>query len=112
MSLIIFVALPLLWALTGKLLGLAVTASCFYSASGKRAGQKISRWCVPICPSLFLALMVVGDDGNAGHGMHVFGSAEFFDLLCVIPLYVVPVLGVYVVSLYVIRDLTLGHEQS
>ena len=110
MTILIFLVIPLGFALVGKLLGLATAASFFYSEPGKRLGRTLSRWCVPILPAVDLALLLCGGDGDAGRGMTLFGSAELFGLLCDIPLYGIPILGVYAGVIYVIRDLTLGHD--
>jgi hypothetical protein len=112
MSVILYIGLPLCWALVGKLLGLAVAASCFFSDRGRRAGQSVGRWCVPIFPLVFIALLTAGGSGNAGHGFQIFGSTELFDLLCGIPIYAIPALGLYTGGLYVVRDLTFGHNPS
>lgn len=106
MTLFLFVFLPLLCLAAGKLLGLAVSASLFYSDAGKRIGDAVARWCMPILPIAFVLLMVAGVRGNAGYGFTLFGSQELFELFCVIPFYVAPVLAVYAGAIYVIRDLT------
>jgi hypothetical protein len=109
MSVLLFVVIPMAWALTGKLLGMAVTTSCFYSARGKRAGLAVGRWCVAVFPIVYLALLLVGAGGDAGHGFHLFGSEELLGLIPGIPIYALPVLSIYVGGLYMVRDLTLGH---
>jgi hypothetical protein len=110
MSVILYVGLPLCWALAGKLLGLALAASCFFSDRGRRAGRTVSRWCVAVFPLVFVALLTTGVSGNAGAGFQIFGSGELFDLLCGIPIYAIGALGLYAGGLYVARDLTIGHD--
>lgn len=110
MSLILFIVLPAFCVLAGKLTGLAVTASLFFSESGKQLGKAVGRWCMPVYPIILLLLMVAGARGNAGHGFTLFGSQEFFDWLCAASFCSVPVLGVYVGLLYVVRDLTAGRR--
>jgi hypothetical protein len=110
MSVLLVVIIPLAWALTGKLLGLAVAASYFYSARGTRAGRTISRWCVPVFPIIYLVLIFLGGSGTAGTGVRLFGSEELFGLTAGIPIYTLIPLALYAGALYVARDLTLGHE--
>jgi len=110
MSLILFVVLPLCCLLSGKLLGLAVAASTFFSETGKDVGRTVSRWAMPLLPMIFVLAMVLGARGNAGHGFTLFGSQALFGMVCTVVFYSVPVLGLYVGVLYVLRDLTLGHR--
>lgn len=109
MAIFLFIVLPVCCALLGKLVGLAVAASTFFSDNGKQLGKSISHWCVPLFPIVFLVAMAAGARGNAGFGFALFGSQTLFELACVIPFWGVPVFAVYVGALYVIRDLTLGH---
>ena len=109
MSILIFIGIPICWAILGKVLGLALSAAFFYSDAGKRLGQRVSRWCVPIFPCVMLIALFAGIDGNAGRGVTLFGSDTLFDLACIIPIYAIPILLVPAALIYVVRDLTLGH---
>jgi hypothetical protein len=110
MSLLLFIILPALCGLLGKLLGLAVAATTFFTPAGKDLGRAISGWCVPLLPVVILVLMAAGARGNAAHGFSLFGSLWLFEVVCLVVFYAVPVLGVYVGLLYVTRDLTLGQR--
>ncbi len=110
MSILLFIILPIGWALTGKLVGTAVAAAFLYSVRGKDLGRTIGRWCVPLLPTLYLALIIVGADGSAGRGFSLFGSAEIFEMACAFPIYAVPVLAALSGAIYVARDLTIGHK--
>src|SRR5262249_50444509 len=109
MSIFLLVVLPIGWALLGKVLGLALSAALFFNAAGNRLGRRVSRWCVPVLPGVFLVMIVWGTSGDAGHGFTLFGSATLFGLACAIPFYGVISLTIFAGTLYVIRDLTLGH---
>lgn len=110
MSIILFIVMPLGFLLVGKLFGLAVAASCFYSESGKCLGKTVSRWCMPIFPMVYLLLLVFGGEGDAGHGITIFGSATAFDAFAGILTFAIPIMGIYAGATYVIRDLMVGHE--
>ena len=94
------------WAVTGKLLGLALSLSVPTEA-GRRAGGAIGRWGAWLLPALHLLLLLSGGSGNAGHGFRVLGSEGLFSLLC-LPWYAAPGLGCYALAAYVVRDLARG----
>ena len=106
MALFLYVLLPLGWALTGRLAGLAVSLSA-PGERGKRLGRALGWWCAALLPALHLLLLVVGAGGNAGHGVRLFGSEELLALLC-LPMYLVPALGLYAGAACVVRDLLRG----
>ncbi len=112
MSFLIFVGIPLCWAILAKAIAWAVSASCFHSETGKRLGQQLARWCVPIFAGVVLLALIIGCAGNAGHGITLFGSDTLLELLFSIPYYAIPALLAFAGSVYVIRDLTLGHTKS
>jgi hypothetical protein len=109
MSIVLYVLVPIGWALLGKVLGWAISATCFFSARGNRIGQSVSRWCVPIFPVVIFVTLLAGAGGDAGHGITLFDSAALLSLVCLIPFYGVPALALAAGVVYVIRDLTLGH---
>jgi len=111
MSLILFIFMPICCALTGKLLGLSVAASCLWSDHGTRIGKIVSGWCTPLLPIVYLVLLFAGGSGSAGTGMRLFDSEVLFGLACGIPLYAIPVLGFFVGAMYVVRDLALNRER-
>jgi hypothetical protein len=106
MSLFLILFIPAGWALTGRLLGGAVSLSV-PTESGQRLGRALGWWAAWLFPGVYFVLLVVGGSGNAGQGMRLFGSDELFGLLC-LSLYTVPVLVGYVILAYVIRDLLRG----
>ena len=106
MALFLYVFLPLGWALTGRLLGSAVSLSVPTTA-GKRLGGVLGRWCAVLLPALDGLLFVLGASGNAGHGVRLFGSEELFGLLA-LPVYLVPALALYAGAAYVVGDLLRG----
>jgi hypothetical protein len=110
-SLFLFVVLPLAFAAVGKLLGCAVAASFFYSARGKRLGGAVGRWSMLGLPLAYLAVMMVGAGGNAGHGMTLLGSDTLFEVVCGAPYYAIPLLAAFAGAMYVLRDLTVGQEK-
>ena len=112
MTIILFIFVPLAFILLGKLCGLTVAASTFYSESGKRIGKTVSRWCMAVFPCIYVFLLVLGGEGNAGHGFTIFGSEAAFEILGGILYFAIPIMGAYVGVIYVIRDLTLGHESA
>jgi hypothetical protein len=112
MSLILWIFLPICCAVTGKLLGGAISASYFFREPGRRLGRIIGSWCAPVFPMIYLIAMYVGASGNAGRGFRLFGSELLFDLACAVPFYAIPILGAYVGAIYVIRDLTMGHREK
>jgi len=67
----------------------------------------VGRWCMILFPALYCLLLYLGGSGNAGTGVRVFGSEDLFGLMC-LPFFAVPVLGLYIVVAYVIRDLIRG----
>jgi hypothetical protein len=109
MALLFFILLPLGWALTGWLAGVAVSLSAPTEA-GSRFGARLGRCCTFLLPSVHVLLFLVGVSGNAGHGVRLFGSEELVALAC-LPIYLVPALGVYDVVVYVIRDLTRQYSK-
>ena len=106
MAIILFVFVPIGWVLTAWLLGAAVSFSV-PTAAGKRYGSLLGRWCRWLFPALYFLLYFLGVSGDAGNGVRLFGSEDLFGLLC-LPFYAVPVLGLYVAALFVIRDLIRG----
>jgi hypothetical protein len=106
MSLILFAFLPLAWALTGFLLGRAVSA-CVPGERGQRSGRALGRWSAWALPAVYLLLFFLGGGGDAGHGIRLFGSEELFAILCV-PVYAVPALGLFLGAACVIRDVARG----
>jgi hypothetical protein len=103
MALFLFILLPLGWALTGRLAGLAFSLSA-PSEAGQRLGARLGRWCMVLLPVVHLLLLFLGLSGNAGHGVHVFGSELLAEVLC-LPVYLVPVFAGYVLVAFVVRDL-------
>lgn len=106
MAMFLYIFVPLGWSLTGFLFGSAISLS-LPGENGRRVGKTIGGWCVGLFPFLCLVLLFTGVRGNAGHGLTLFGSEEFLNLLC-LSWNVVLVLGIYVVVLHVIRDLVWG----
>jgi hypothetical protein len=109
MSLILFVVLPAALFLMGKLAGLAVAAGGFYSVCGKRLGETVGRWTSLALPAAYLAAMLLGAEGDAGHGVTLFGSADLLDAIGAVVYYGMPALALFAGAVYVVRDLTLGH---
>jgi hypothetical protein len=103
MALFLFVLLPLGWALTGRLAGLAFSLSA-PSEAGRRLGVRLGRWCMVLLPVVHSLVLFLGVSGDAGHGVRVFGSELLAELLC-LPVYLVPVLGGYALVAFVVRDL-------
>jgi len=112
MSILVLIIVPVCWALAGKLAGLTIAASCFFSVNGKRAGKQVGGWLSLVLPTGYLLAAATGLSGNAGYGFTLFGSERLFDLACGIPVYAVPVLGVFAAAVYIVRDLTLGHTDT
>lgn len=110
MTILLFIVMPLGWALVGKLTGLALAASLFYSERGRRLGRVVGGLCMVILPSLWIAALLIGAAGNAGHGITLFGSAALIEEVMVMGWYGIPILGAYAGAIYVVRDLTIGHE--
>jgi hypothetical protein len=106
MALFLYVLLPLAWALTGRLLGSAVSLSA-PGPAGQRLGGSLGRCCAVLLPALYGLLLVLGVRGDAGHGVRLFGSEELFGLLA-LPVYLVPALALYAGGAYVVRDLLGG----
>jgi hypothetical protein len=109
MSVLFFFCIPLAWAIFAKALGWSIAAGCFYSETGLRAGQQLSRWGVPFAPLVVLLALLMGLDGDAGHGVTLFGSVTLVELVFSIPAYAIPVLLAFAALIYVVRDLTIGH---
>jgi hypothetical protein len=68
MSIIVLIVVPICWALAGKLGGLTIAASCFFSANGKRVGKRVGGWLSLLFPAAYLLAAATGLSGNAGHG--------------------------------------------
>jgi hypothetical protein len=110
MALFLYVFLPLGWALTGLLLGAAVSLT-LGTEDGKHWGKKVGRWAMGVLPVLYLVLFSVGGGGSAGNGITLFGSTQLFEYLC-LPWYIVPSFALYVGIVYVIRDLRQGSRPN
>jgi hypothetical protein len=106
MALFLYVVIPAGWALTGWLLGRAVSRSVATEA-GRRVARRLGRWCSWLLPGVYCALLLLGVSGNAGGGFRLFGSEELFALLC-LPFYTVPTLVLYLILAQVIHDLLRG----
>jgi hypothetical protein len=106
MALILFVIMPIGWAVSGWLLGRAVSATVPTDAA-RRFGKATGRCCAWFLPALHVLLLVLGGSGDAGHGVRLFGSEELFGLLC-LPFYTVPAFLLYLGAACVIRDLIRG----
>jgi hypothetical protein len=106
MALLIFVVVPLAWAVTGWLLKPVVTLTV-PTETGRRLGVVFGRWCPCVFPALYLVLLFLGGSGDAGHGPFLFGSQELFGVLCA-SFYAVPVLGIYVLLAVVVWDVVRG----
>lgn len=106
MGLLLFVLLPLGWAITGRLLGTVVSLTVA-TEGGRRVGGVLGRHCAWLLPLLYFAVFLAGASGNAGDGVRLFGSEQLFGLLC-LPMYSVPVLAAYAIGVHVIRDLFQG----
>lgn len=111
MPLFLFVLIPITWAITGKLLGVALSAAFFFRVNGKRRGRRLGFWAAIMLPTCYLTIVWLGLGGNAGSGMTLFGSQPLLDLACNIPLFAIVVLGLFAGGIYVVRDLTTGHAQ-
>ena len=106
MGLILFILIPLGWAVTGRLLGAAV-ARTVTTAAGQRLGYTLGRWCMWIFPAIFYLLFFLGVSGDAGHGVRIFGSEELLGVMC-LSIYTAPALALYLVAVYVVRDIVRG----
>jgi hypothetical protein len=73
MSLISFVALPACWAITAKLLAMALALS-LPAPRGEKAEAWLSRWGVWAFPAVYLLLAFVGISGDASRGAFLFDS--------------------------------------
>lgn len=106
MGLILFILIPLGWAVTGRLLGAAV-AHTVATEGAQRLGYLLGRWCMWIFPAIFYLLFFLGVSGDAGNGVRVFGSEALLGILC-LSIYIAPALALYLTAACVVRDIVRG----
>jgi hypothetical protein len=106
MGIIIFIVIPACWAMTARLMAMAVALSV-PGERGNRMEVLLRRWGAWVFPAVYLLLMFLGLSGDAGRGAFLFGSQELFEVAAV-AWYLVPVLCVYVALTVVIRDVARG----